>query len=72
MMNSDHWRIAFVRLVRLVVSCAVIWMVVDYWYPAVGVVSVLVAGFVLMVFAEANFRRRHRHGAGSDEMERSS
>lgn len=72
MMTSDTWRLAFVRLVRFAVACAVIWMVVDYWYPAVGVVSVLVAGFVLMVFGEAKLDTRQRPGAGTDEMQRSS
>lgn len=72
MMKSDTCRLSFARLVRFAVACAVIWMVVDYWYPAVGVVSVLVAGFVLMVFGEAKLDTRQRPGAGTDEMQRSS
>jgi hypothetical protein len=72
MMKSDTWRLAFVRLVRFAVSFAVIWMVADYWYPAVGVMSVLVAGFALMVFGEANLDMRQRPGTGTDETQRSS
>ena len=57
-MNGMSLQTALIRLARFWVYTAVIWTVVDYWYPTVGIVSVVVAGFVLMVFAEATLGTR--------------
>jgi hypothetical protein len=72
MMNAMSLQTALVRLVRFGVSTAVIWTVVDYWYPAVGIVSVVVAGFVLMVFAEAPLGTRRSSRVEKDVTEPSS
>jgi hypothetical protein len=71
-MNAMSWQTALIRLARFWVYTAVIWTVVDYWYPAVGIVSVVVAGFVLMVFAEATLGTRHSPRVEKDVTEPSS
>jgi hypothetical protein len=72
MMNAMSWQTALIRLARFWVYTAVIWTVVDYWYPTVGIVSVVVAGFVLMVFAEASLGTRHSSRFDKDVTEPSS
>ena len=72
MMNAMSWQTALIRLARFWVYTAVIWTVVDYWYPTVGIVSVVVAGFVLMVFAEASLGTRRSSRFDKDVTEPSS
>jgi hypothetical protein len=71
-MNAMSWQTVLIRVARFWVYTAVIWTVVDYWYPAVGIVSVVVAGFVLMVFAEASLGARQSPRVKKDVAEPSS
>ncbi len=48
-------RLAVVRSVRMLLSTFLVWWTAAYWYPIYGLLSAVLAGFVLAMFAEVPF-----------------
>jgi len=55
--RSVGFHLTIVRGIRFLLCAFVVWWTADHWFPLYGVISALIAGFALAMFAEAPFGR---------------